>query len=111
MNYEQDILRILFEAGKDGLPLRKIVRHVYNQHNGLFDALTYEVVYRDVFACVKKNSKSKYSLLENTERRGFYRMNMNSAGSRQLLLAFSDDGDDNQAESKSMDDDMSLSLF
>lgn len=110
MNYEQDILRVLFEAGADGLPLRKIVRHVYNQHNGLFETLTYEEVYKSVFAWIKKNSKSKYGLLESTERRGFYRMNMNSASSRQLLLAFTDD-DGLQADNKTVEEDRSLSLF
>ena len=37
MKYEQDIIRLLYEAGDDGLSVKKMVMHVYNLHNGLFE--------------------------------------------------------------------------
>ena len=42
MSYEQEIKELLFEAGKEGLSAKKIARHIFNKHNGLFETTPYD---------------------------------------------------------------------
>ena len=58
MSYEQEIKELLFEAGKEGLSAKKIARHIFNKHNGLFETTPYDEVYKAVQYCIAKNNKS-----------------------------------------------------
>lgn len=112
MKYEQDITRVLYEAGNDGLSVKKIARHIFNIHNGLFEQTPYEEVYKDVIAYINKNSKSRNDILEKTGKWGHYRLNPNSQADCQLLFNFEEHDTDNnldKLENKQVDN--SLSLF
>ena len=111
MNYGQDITRVLCEAGDDGLPVKKIVRHIYNEYNGLFNTTSYEDVYKRVMAFVQKNSKAKNSILEKTGKWGHYRINKASNKASQLMLEFDNDNAVQQEAEKTAERDNSLSLF
>lgn len=108
MSYDQDILRILTEAGDKGLSVSKITRHVFNSCNTLFARVDYDEVHRYVSQYLLKNSKFSDSILEKTER-GVYRMNPQSAESLQFMLQFKEE--DSEPESTNQSDDLSLSLF
>lgn len=112
MNYEQEIKQILFEAGNDGLSIKKIARHIFNMHNGLFETVPYEKVYKDIQACVAKNNKSPQPFMEKTERWGYYRLTKKSENVHQLMLQFRDEENDGEdSENKNDSVDLSLSLF
>ncbi len=108
MAYDIEIIRVLTEAGTDGLSLAKIVRHVYNASNTFFETVVFEDVYRYVFSWLQKNTKSADSLVEKTER-GIYRLNLNSKTSSQLFLQFVDQEEVQKEEKPQVD--LSLSLF
>ena len=58
-----------------------------------------------------RNSKSQQSLIENTGRRGYYRLNTSgSADARQLMLQFADKQEEKEEEKPPVQD-LSLSLF
>jgi hypothetical protein len=89
MNIEDDILSILREAGDKGLPLRRLALHVYNMENSLFQPLDRREVYHDVAEYLRRTSSLSGSMIERTDTRGWYRLNMNSPRVQQLLLDFS----------------------
>ena len=64
MSYEQEIKELLFEAGKEGLSAKKIARHIFNKHNGLFETTPYDEVYKAVQYCIAKNNKSAKPFIE-----------------------------------------------
>ncbi len=109
MNYDQDIKRILWEAGTTGLSVRKIARHLYNLHNGLFEVVAYEDIYQAVVNCVSKNRKSKSPFIENVGKRGIYRLTEKSCKETQLMFEFKDEPEE-AADNKTYTD-QSLSLF
>lgn len=112
MNYEQEIKKILFEAGKDGLSIKKMARHIFNMHNGLFHTVPYEKIYKDIQACVAKNNKSSQPFMERTERWGYYRLTKKSEKDQQLTLRFieEENNGDNEGSCRG-ETDQSLSLF
>lgn len=110
MKYDREIILVLSEAGDKGLSVRKIARHVFNRCNGLFDAIEYEDVRRYVGEYLSRNSKSADSMIERTDVRGVYRINMSSDGSRQLLFQFKED-DGVEEEGSRFVEDRSLTLF
>jgi len=107
MNYDCDILKILKEAGEEGLSVQKIARHVFNAHNSFFITLDFEEVYSYVRQYLYRNSKSRSSMIEKTGVRGFYRLNMSSDETRQLMFLFEDE----KEEISKNPEDKSLSLF
>ncbi len=110
MNYDQDIIIILSEAGPKGLSVSKIARHVFNQHNGLFEAVSFDEVRHYVSAFLTKTSKRPNAIVERMSARGFYRINHSSCASKQLMFDFRDgepQGDNNPC----CNEDQSLSLF
>lgn len=111
MKYEQDVLKVLYEAGSDGLPIRKIARHVYNVNNSLFEEASYDDVYKAVLTIISKYKKNKNTAIESTGQRGHYRLNTSSNISRQLMLDFDKDADDMDTKQESTYTDLSLSLF
>ncbi len=85
MAYEKEISNILLQAGRRGLPVRNIARHVHHEVNSLFVEISYEEVYRDVRNFVLGNSRSKNSLFKHAARYGYYRLNTRSPRYRRLL--------------------------
>lgn len=109
MNYEQEILVILEEAGSSGLSLRKIAQHVYNSVNGLFEVVTFEQVYRSVVNYIYAQSKLSEGSVVTTGKRGKYRLNHRSVRYRQMKLNFIDEVEEKPEPVKPVD--TSLSLF
>ena len=111
MSYDQQILKILTEAGERGISVQNISRHVYNLNCTFFHQPDYEEVRGYVQQYLLKNSKSQQSLIESTGQRGYYRLNTTgSKDAQQLMLLFRDDivNDDVQPSTQQ---DLSLDLF
>ncbi|GAB6963394.1 hypothetical protein JCM17724A_21430 [Prevotella fusca JCM 17724] len=107
MQYDKEILRVLAEAGNEGLSVRKISRHVYNACNSLFNPIEQEEVHRYVQLYLLKNCKTVGSIFEKT-RKGVYRLNKANQTTQRHLLLFRDE--EEIAEEKPVED-QSLSLF
>ena len=88
-------------------------KNLYNLNNTLFSPLDIEDVRNYVQQYLLKNSKSPQSLIENTGRRGFYRLNtQNNADARQLMLEFKSHTLKETSESEEISHpDLSLDLF
>lgn len=109
-DYSKDITNLLLRF-PEGLPLRKIVRHVYNVHNTFFDAISLEDVSRDVASYLQRRSKTLESPIEHAGTRGFYRLNPNSGESRQLMLQFKEQQEEYIEEQKEPPTEESLDMF
>ncbi len=109
MNYDSEILFVLNEAGPKGLSIRKIAIHVFNKCNGFFDAVSLEDVHRYVASYLAKNCKMPGSVIERTDIRGVYRLNLNNT-SGQLQFDFKDETPEENTYAKA-EEDRSLSLF
>lgn len=83
----EEILKILAEAGPEGLRVRKIILHVYNSQNSLFHAVSLEEVKRRVLAFLQQNSRHAHDLLQHPSW-GVYRLNPNSKRARSIQLSF-----------------------
>ncbi len=110
MNYDNEIIFILNEAGYKGLSVKKIARHVFNNCNTLFNEVSFEDVHRYVGAYLSRNSKTADSMVERTEIRGVYRLN-HSNTSRQLFLDFANGDETEETNEEKNTEDRSLSLF
>jgi hypothetical protein len=111
LTYDKQILQILTDVGERGISVMSLAKHVYNQNCTFFSTPDFEEIRSYVQQYLLKNSKSQQSLIENTGRRGFYRLNtMNNADAQQLMLQF---GADRQTEEtvEPPKEDLSLSLF
>ena len=98
MNYDQQILKVLTDAGDYGVSVQSVVKHVYNMNRTFFSQPDYE------------DSKSSQSLVERTERRGYYRLNTGgSTDARQLMLQFREAQEEKKEEKPRQD--LSLDLF
>ena len=113
MAYEQQILHILSHVGERGISVSALAKHVYNHCNTLFTQPDFQQVYTQVQQYLLKNSKSAYSLIESTGRRGYYRLNtQGSADARQLMLNFlEEEAVEEETESEKPSQDLSLNLF
>ena len=111
MNYDQQILKILTEAGERGISVQNISRHVYNLNCTFFHQPDYEEVRSYVQQYLLKNSKSQQSLIESTGQRGYYRLNTKgSKDAQQLMLMFRDEIVSDDAQPM-VEQDLSLDLF
>ncbi|MCD8289959.1 MAG: hypothetical protein LUC91_00470 [Prevotella sp.] len=114
MEYEKEIIYVLSEAGKKGLSIKKIARHIYNNNNSLFDELSFEDVHKAVAGFLQRNCKRRNSLVERTQKNGTYRIRV-SVKPTQLQLYFKDDEDVKDVKEEEYDKqsgkDNSLSLF
>ena len=111
MSYDQQILKILTEAGERGISVQNISRHVYNLNCTFFHQPDYEEVRSYVQQYLLKNSKSQQSLIESTGQRGYYRLNTTgSKDAQQLMLMFRDDVVADEVQ-PSVEQDLSLDLF
>ena len=113
MTYDQQILHILTEAGERGISVQTIARHVFNMNVSFFVSPDFEEIRTYVQQYLLRNSRSSLSLIERTERRGYYRLNTKgSADARQLMLEFQEHENIEEAEDeKPQQQDLSLSLF
>jgi len=110
VNYDQQILKVLTEAGDYGVSVQSVVKHVYNMNRTFFSQPDYEDVKFYVQQFLLRNSKSSQSLVERTERRGYYRLNTSgSTDARQLMLQFSEVQEEKKEEKPQQD--LSLDLF
>lgn len=109
MNYDREILFILNEAGTKGLSVQKIARHVFNSHTNFFESVSYDEIHRCVAAFLKRNSRTADSIIERTDVRGVYRINLFNT-SRQLYFDFKDEVKETNEAEKTCED-KSLSLF
>lgn len=111
VSYDQQILKILTEAGERGISVQNISRHVYNLNCTFFHQPDYEEVRSYVQQYLLKNSKSQQSLIESTGQRGCYRLNTTgSKDAQQLMLLFRDNITNDDAQ-KTEQNDLSLDLF
>ena len=115
MTYDKQILQILTAVGEQGIGVQQLAKHVYNLNNTLFTQPDMQEVHGYVQQFLLRNSKSQQSLIERTERRGYYRLNtQNNADARQLMLSFSDyqaEADEEEKKEERPTADLSLSLF
>ncbi|MCD8296219.1 MAG: hypothetical protein LUC88_01445 [Prevotella sp.] len=116
MGYEKEIINVLSEAGRKGLSIKKIARHIYNNKNSLFDELSFEDVHKSVAGFLQRNCKKRNSIVERTQKNGTYRIRV-SVRPAQLKLYFDDDDTldedvtDRVKDDKKSEQDTSLSLF
>lgn len=89
--YDKDILTILHKAGSRGLQLKKIVLHVCNANNTLFEATDPDEIYRYVRNFVRRNTNKPGAVLKPAAKRGCYRLNMRSKKTQQLLTEMLND--------------------
>ena len=113
MAYDRQILQILSDVGELGIGVQHLAKHVYNMNCTFFFQPDLEEIRNYVRKYLLRNSKSAQSLIERTERRGYYRLNKNSADARQLMLEFRNTRIQEAAEDKEEkpQTDFSLSLF
>ena len=110
MTYDRQILQTLTEVGERGISVQLLAKHLYNLNCTLFSIPNLDDIRNYVQQYLLKNSKSAQSLIENTGRRGYYRLNtQNNADARQLLLEFREPVVEEKEERPSVD--LSLSLF
>ena len=89
----EEILKILAEAGPEGLRVRKIILHVYNSQNDLFNKVSLEEVKRRVLLFLQQNSRYSQDLLDHPSW-GTYRLNPNSIKAQTTQLSFLPTEDD-----------------
>ena len=114
MTYDQQILSILTDVGDKGISVQLLSKHLYNLNTSLFAPMDIEDIRNYVQQYLLRNSKSSQSLIENTGRRGIYRLNtQNNDDARQLMLEFKNHvSEDDAAESEeAYHPDLSLDLF
>ena len=110
MSYDQQIQLILTEAGERGVSVQTIAKHVYNMNCTFFFQPDYEEIRNYVQQYLLRNSKSSQSLIENTGRRGYYRLNTTGcADALQMLLQFREEHEEKEEEKPQQD--LSLDLF
>lgn len=107
MSYEKDIFIVLKEAGETGLSVKKIASHVFNVHNSFFETASYEDIKRAVQSYLAYHSKRRNDMIEKVGY-GTYRLNQKSKETKELILKFADDDDEDPPKPVK---DQSLSLF
>ena len=113
MTYDRQILQILTNVGQQGIGVQQLAKHVYNLNCTLFSQPDLQEIHSYVQQYLLKNSKSELSLIERTERRGYYRLNtLNNADARQLMLEFREhEAEAEEQKEEKPQKDFSLSLF
>ncbi len=111
MTYDQQILKVLTEAGDGGVSVQAIAKHIYNMNCTFFTQPDFEEIRTYAQQFLLRNSKSTQSLIESTGRRGYYRLNTEgSADARQMMLQFREEREEEKEEEKPHQD-LSLDLF
>lgn len=89
----RDLVVILSEAGAEGLPLKKIVKHVYNLENSLFNPLNYDDIQKKVTAYLRRRSLRASDMFLKPCR-GRYSLNFNNARIKVILADIDNEGND-----------------
>lgn len=96
--------------GERGISVMSLAKHLYNQNSTFFSTPDLEEIRSYVQQYLLKNSKSQQSLIENSGRRGYYRLNAkNNADAQQLMIQFTSERQ--EEETVEPQKDLSLSLF
>lgn len=111
MNYEKEILEVLYEAGPDGLSVHKIAIHVHNAHSTLFSPIAFDDVRLHVQAWLLRNSRFSDSPVKRCGKRGIYQLNLLSKKTRQMLLEFTDADSISSKAATAHDSHVQPSLF
>lgn len=98
MDYEHIICHILAEAGNEGLSVRKVALHVFNESNTLFGDTTYDDIYTIVSRYLNRSVRYNDSYIKRASRKGYYCLKDN-VEIRQQFLNFSDNEAENLEES------------
>lgn len=110
MGYDQQILKVLTEAGERGIGVQAICKHVYNMNCTFFMQPDFEEIRSFVRKFLSRNSRTAHSLVAKTGRRGYYKLNTaGSQDARQLLK--SRDKQEEKEDEKPVQQDLSLDLF
>ena len=105
-------MQILTWAGERGISVQAIAKHVFNMNRTFFVSPDFKEIHDYVQQYLLRNSKQPQSLIERTERRGVYRLNLaGSEDARQLMLDFRDAKNESQEEEAKPQKDLSLNLF
>ncbi len=107
MKLEREILNVLVQAGNSGLKLEKIVRHVYNACNSMFNPLDYKTVYNQVAQYLIKCSKDPSSFVSKGKGYAVYHINFKNTAVKQLMLDFSFSSEMSDAKEKNLNSDES----
>jgi hypothetical protein len=107
MAYEAAIIKVLKEAGSEGLSVKKIAYHVFNSTNSLFEPLSKTDIQQSVQQYLAYHSKKPKDTIEKVGR-GRYRLNMKSKRVQIFLARLADDNGDSL---RVIPKDLSLSLF
>lgn len=86
-------MRVLIEAGTDGLQVRKIARHVYNANNTFFSDVSFESVYVSVSQYLNRESKRRNPQIVRISR-GVYAANLLSAEVQRICRMLNDEATD-----------------
>jgi hypothetical protein len=113
MGYEQQILRILTAVGEKGISVSALAKNIYNENCTFFSQPDFAEIKVFVQQYLLRNSKSSNSTIEHTDKRGYYRLNMNNkAFVQQMMLEFVEEEDEEQIKSNTeVKKDYSLDLF
>ena len=113
LTYDKQIQQILTNVGERGISVQSLAKHVYNQNCTFFTQPDYEEIRSYVKNYLLRNSKSQQSLIERTDRRGYYRLNTrNNADAQQLMIKFREEREpEEEVKEASTSQDLSLSLF
>lgn len=111
MKLEREILNVLVQAGNQGLKLEKIVRHVYNACNSMFNPLDYKTLYSYVSQYLNKSSKDPNSVVAKGKGYAIYHINYKNAVVEQLMLDFSSSPEIKEKESEEKKNSLGPDLF
>lgn len=72
---EQQIVELLAKTGDKGLTCKKLAKHLYNANNSLFEAASFDDIYRELQAYLNRKTKERFPYIEKTGEWGYYRLN------------------------------------
>lgn len=72
---EQQIVELLAKAGNKGMTCKKLAKHLYNANNSLFEAASFDEIYRDLQVYLNKRVRYRHPYIEKTGEWGYYRLN------------------------------------
>ncbi len=111
MNLDQEIFKVLVEAGSQGLKIEKVARHVFNTCNTMFHPLRYGDVHAYVTQYLTKCAKNPKSVIEKGKGVGVYHINYQSDAIQQLMLKFSPVITPEEEKTDTKKDEVDGSLF
>lgn len=99
---EKKLVVILEEAGPEGLTLRKIVKHVFNLENSLFNPVSIVEVQRKVASYLRYHSSKQGDMFLRPSH-GRYALNRNNKMVKNILAGINGNQDDALSKSNTTD--------